>query len=147
MPAAIRMPRDGNGVTKILQACDGMIAAAQPFEGTFVAHGLPADFLARFTTARNELESVLGGRTAHVGRHVAARTGLQVEIRRGRRAVERIDSIVRASFDADEMTLAAWRVAKRVHLKSGGSVARGVDEEMPQEVQLTVEQAVQQQAA
>jgi len=32
-----------------------------------------------------------------------------VQLRRGRRAVERLDSIVRASFDGDEVTLARWR--------------------------------------
>lgn len=141
MPRIIRMPRPGVGVTKILQAADGMIEAARTFEATFVANGLPGDFLARFTTARNALESVLGDRAVHVGKHVAARKGLQVEMRRGRGAVGRIDAVVRASFDGDEVTLAAWRVAKRVHLPSGGSVGRVADEELPQEVQSPVQQA------
>ena len=128
MPAAIRMPRTGVGVTKMLQACDGMIAAARPFEAAFVANGLPADFLARFSSARNALESMLGGRATLIGTHVGARTGLEVQIRRGRSAVDRLDAVVRASFDGDEVTLAKWRVAKRVHQLSGGASARGTDE-------------------
>jgi hypothetical protein len=128
LPAAIRMPRTTLGVTKILQACDGMIAAARAFEAAFIANGLPADFLARFVTARNELEGALGGRATFVGTHVGARTGLQVQIRRGRRAVDRIDAVVRASFDGDDVTLARWRVAKRVHQLSGGAAPRATDD-------------------
>ena len=128
MPAAIRMPRTSIGVTKILQACDGMIEAARPFEAAFVANGLPADFLTRFTSARNELERTLGGRATLIGTHVGARTGLQVQMRRGRRAVDRLDAVVRASFDGDEVTLATWRSAKRVHQLPGGAAARGTDE-------------------
>lgn len=124
MPAAIRMPRAGIGVTRFLQACDGMIEGARPFEAAFVANGLPADFLARFTAARSELERTLGGRATLVGTHVGARTGLQVQMRRGRRAVDRLDAVVRASFDGDDVTLAKWRSAKRVHLQSGSSAPR-----------------------
>lgn len=113
MPAALRMPRNGIGVTRVLQASDGMIEAARPFEATLIAHGLPADFLARFTAARDALEQQSGGRVAHLTAHVAARAGLAVQFRRGRRAVARLDAIVRASFD-DEATLASWRAARRV---------------------------------
>ena len=127
MPAALRMPRGKIGVTKILQSCDGMIEAARAFEAAFVANGLPADFLARFTAARNELEGTLGGRATLVGAHIGARTGLAVQMRRGRRAVDRIDAVVRASFDGDEVTLARWQSAKRVQLQPGGPGARVAD--------------------
>lgn len=127
MPAAIKMPRAGIGVTKILQASDGMIAAARPFEAVFIANGLPADFLARFTAVRDELEGMLGNRAALVGTHVGARAGLQLQIRRGRSAIDRLDAVVRAAFDGDVETLAKWRAAKRVHQLSGPSAARGTE--------------------
>ena len=127
MPAAIRMPQVGIGATRVIQACDGMIEAARAFEAAFVANGLPADFLAQFTRARNELDGALGGRATLIGRHVGARTGLQVQMRRGRRAVDRIDAVVRASFDGDAVTLAKWRSAKRVHQRPGGPAARVAD--------------------
>lgn len=122
MPA-MRMPRSGVGVTKLLHACDGMIEAARRFEATFVANGLPADFLTRITAARNELENGLGDRATLVGTHVGARTGLEVQMRRGRRALDRLDAVVRAEFDGDQVTLARWRVAKRVHLLPTASTA------------------------
>jgi hypothetical protein len=127
LPAAIRMPRADLGATKLLQACDGMIEAARPFEAVFVANGLPADFLARFTAARDELERGLTGRATYIGKHIGARTGLQVQMRRARRAVDRLDAVVRASFDGDDVTLATWRSAKRAHQRPGGSTARGTD--------------------
>jgi len=127
LPAAIKMPRAGIGVTKILQACDGMIEAARPFEAVFIASGLPADFLARFTAMRDELEGMLGNRAALVGTHVGARAGLKVQIRRGRSAIDRIDAVVRATFDGDVETLAKWRAAKRVHQLTGPSASRGTD--------------------
>ena len=133
MPAAIKMPPAGVGVTKILQACDGMIAAARPFEAEFIANGLPADFLAQFTEVRNELESMLGNRAALIGTHVGARAGLQLQIRRGRSAIDRLDAVVKAAFDGDVETLAKWRAAKRVHQLAGPSASRGTDaEEVPQ---------------
>jgi len=128
MPVALRMPRISLGVTKILQVCDGMIEAVRPFEAVFIAHGLPADFLARFSGARNELEQLLGDRATLIGTHVGARTGLQVQFRRGSRAVERLDSVVRASFEGDEVTLTRWRSAKRIQKVPGGSAGRGAAE-------------------
>jgi hypothetical protein len=113
--AAMRMPNSGIGVTKLLHACDSMIEAARRYEAVFVASGLPADFLARITTARNDLENGLGDRATLVGTHVGARTGLEVQMRRGRRAVDRLDAVVRAAFDSDPVVLARWRTAKRVH--------------------------------
>ncbi|MCC7001736.1 MAG: hypothetical protein IT357_06245 [Gemmatimonadaceae bacterium] len=120
LPAALRLPKLPTSMVKMLQACDGMIEAARPFEAVFVARGLPADFLAQFVGARNDLERALRGRAALIGMHVAAREGLAVEVRRGRRAVARLDAIVRASFQDNTVVLAAWQTAKRLHRQTTG---------------------------
>jgi hypothetical protein len=133
LPAVMRMPRRKIGVTRLLQSCDGIIDAARSFETILIAHGLPADFLAQFTDARNALETSLGGRATLVSSHVAARAALDAEIRRGRTAVRRIDAVVRASFDGDPAVLAAWRAASRVQLLPGGTGRGGAAAE-PQEV-------------
>ena len=124
LPSALRLPKANLGPTKVLAACDGMIEAARQFEAVFVANGLPADFLAQFQAARDTLERIMGVRATQVGTHVAARAGLEVQLRRGRHAVERLDAIVRASFRGNPMTLGAWRVAKRVHQMPGGAGSR-----------------------
>ena len=128
LPAALRLPKAPLGPTKVLAACDGMIEAARQFEAVFVANGLPAGFLSQFASARNELERLASGRAMQVSTHVAARAGLQVQLRRGRRAVERLDAIVRAAFRGNEVALTTWRTAKRVHQAPGGS---GATREVP----------------
>ena len=101
--------------------------AADAYVSDQIANGLPADFLARFTSARNELEATQSGRATLVGTHVGARAGMQVQIRRGRGALDRLDAVVRAAFDGDEETLAKWRNAKRVHQLTTASASRGTD--------------------
>jgi len=124
LPAALRMPRVPLSPMKLLAICDGMVEAARQFEAVFIANGLPADFLGQFTSARDTLERVMGEKATQVGTHIAARAGLQVQLVRGRRAVERLDAIVRSAFRGDRAVLAAWRGAKRVHLLPGGTGAR-----------------------
>ena len=124
LAAALRMPKLPLGPTKVLAACDGMIEAARPFEAVLLANGLPAEFLAEFASARDALERVTGSRATQISTHVAARAGLQVQRRRGRRAVERLDAIVRASFRGNVVALTTWRAAKRVHQTRGGAGAR-----------------------
>lgn len=119
LPAALRMPRFPTSMVKVLARCDGMIEAARPFEAVFVAHGLPEDFLAQFAAARESLQRSLGGRAALIGQHVAARAGLAEEVRRGRRAVARLDAIIRAAHGNDRAVLTAWRAVKRLHKKPG----------------------------
>ena len=128
LPSSLRLPKPGARALRVLQACNGMIEAVRPYEALFVARGLPADFLAQFIAARDELAAALGGRAAHIGTQVGATKGMAVQMRRGRDAVERLDAIVRASFDGDEVTLTRWRAARRVQLVAGGAGARGEDE-------------------
>ncbi len=126
LPAGLRMPKLPLGPTKLIAVCDGMIEAARPYEKVFVANGLAADFLVQFASARDTLERVMGGRANQVGTKVAARAGLKVQLLRGRRAMDRIDAVVRASFRGDLVTLTAWRGAKRVQQTGGGAGGRGV---------------------
>lgn len=121
LPAGLRMPKADLPPTRLLAACSAMIEAARPYEAMFVAKGLPADFLAQFEAAREKLTTMRGNRAVQVRRHVTARAGLFVELRRGRLAVAQLDGIVRASYRGDFMTLSAWRHTKRVHHVPGGA--------------------------
>ena len=131
LPAGLRMPQLPINATRLLTVCDGIIEAATVYEAMFVTNGLPADFLARLASARDELERVMGGRATQVGAHMEARQALKVQFVRGRRALERLDALVRGSFRMQTATLSAWRAAKRVKLVPGGSGARTVVE-LPQ---------------
>lgn len=131
LPAGLRMPPLPLNPSKAVTVCDGMLEAARPHEVLFVANGLPADFLAQFANARNELERLTSGRTTQVGAHKAARSLLPVQLMRGRRAVERVDAIVRASYRRDPGVLVAWRSAKRVQKTPGGPGTRFETGEAP----------------
>ena len=121
IPEALKLPRAGIGVTKFFAAAGAMIKAVREFQETFVAQGRPADFIAQFEAAVGELNQVLSARGTLLGTHVGARKGLYVFLRRGRRAVDRLDSIVRVAFEGNEVVLEKWRVAKRVQAVRGGS--------------------------
>ena len=124
LPAGLRMPKLPLNASQLLTVCDAMMEAARTNEAVFIANGLPADFLAQFASARRVLDRLTSGRTAQRGAHVAARKGLDVQLRRGRRAVERLDAIVRAAFRRDPATLGAWRGAKRTQRTPGGGGVR-----------------------
>jgi hypothetical protein len=121
LPAALRMPHGNRSVTRVLHAADAMIEAARQFEPVFVANGLPGDFLARFQGARDALEEVVAARARLMGEYIGAGKGLQVQLRRGRRAVDRLDAVMRAAFEGEEAILTAWRNAKRVQKRPGVS--------------------------
>jgi hypothetical protein len=124
LPVALRMPKFRIGVTRMLQACDGMIEVAKTFEAVLIENGLPSDFLARFRIARDELDRTFAHRATLTGSHIAARAGLKVELRRGRLAVDRLDAVVRVAFEGDEELIATWRTMKRVHRLPGGASTR-----------------------
>ncbi len=119
LPEGLKLPRLPLGPTKMLAVCDSMIEAARLHEAVFVESGMPADFLQQFVAARNVLVQLMGGRATQVSTQVAARAGLKVQLTRGRRAVDRLDAIVRASYRRDETVLATWAQAKRVQLLPG----------------------------
>ena len=124
LPAGLRMPKLPLNPSQLRTVCDGMMEAAREHEALLIANGLPADFLAQFATACVALDRCTNGRAAQRDAHVAARKGLAVQLQRGRRAVERLDAIVRAAFRRDSATLGAWRVAKRLQRTPGGRSVR-----------------------
>ncbi|MCE9603217.1 MAG: hypothetical protein K8S21_13520 [Gemmatimonadetes bacterium] len=126
LPDGLRLPKLPMGPTKLLARCDAMLAAARRYEAVFVAHGMPADFLVRFAAARNNLHRAVGARATQVVTHVTARTQLRAELVRGRRAVDRLDAIVRSSFRLEPALVNAWRMAKRVQLVPGARAGSGV---------------------
>ena len=114
LPEGLRMPKVPAPPSRLLAVSDGMIEAARAYESVFVQHGMPADFLAQFAAARDDLQRVLAARATEVTRHVAARAGVEAALSRGRLAVNRLDAIVRLGFKGNEAALRAWNSAKRL---------------------------------
>jgi hypothetical protein len=120
---ALKMPSADYGVVKLLADATAIAEAATKYEPVFVTRGRPADFLAQLKAAIDELRVITTDRATLAGRRVGARAGIGEEIRRGRKAVEVLDSIVRAAFVDNEVVLARWQVAKQLHSLPGGTPA------------------------
>ena len=111
---ALRMPRTGLTIVGLLAAASAIRDAATQYEPSFVKNGRPADFLEQLSAAIEGVRKSEDLHARNVGRRVGAKAGLAQELRRGRKAVEMLDAIVRAAFEGNDVALAAWRAARRV---------------------------------
>jgi hypothetical protein len=123
---ALKMPPYGLGPLKLVAEANAMRTAAAQYQPQFVLAGRPADFLEQLDAAAGAVLQSMLGKARSLGRQVGAGAGIDREIRRGRRAVEVIDTIVRAAFRGDQNVLAKWRNARRVHAMPGGASAGSV---------------------
>lgn len=121
LPVAFQLPREGLSVVQMVQASDGMIAAARGYEAQFIEQGLPEDFMAQFTRARDALVASADHRAELRGAQVAAQAGLRVALRRARLAINRLDAIVRSAYAGNSAVLGTWQRVKRVHLLPGAA--------------------------
>jgi hypothetical protein len=92
--------------------------AAANYTPTFVAAGLPADFLAKLQAATDALSDSLALRGHTVSAGAGATAGLDAEAARGRKALKVLDSLVVPIIADDDALLAQWRSAKRFRGKT-----------------------------
>jgi len=117
---AVRVPEWHLKTFKLVKAAQGFRKAAAQYEQTFIEGGRPQDFLAQLDDAIAKLQKTASGKSTNLGTHVAARVGIGEQLKRGRKAVELIDTMVRATYGDRPDLLAAWDVAKRVTGAPGG---------------------------
>ena len=125
---ALRMPPMGLRALGLLSAAKSIRQSVGLYQPVFIRNGRPADFLQQLDAAIRELDESTAGRVRSVGRHVGARADIKKELRRGRRAVDMLDTIVRVAFESQDGVLAEWDVAKRVQSLP---VSSAVPEEQP----------------
>lgn len=123
LDVATRTPSQRLSTLRLIQEAGGIRAAVATQPAVFVASGQPADFLARLDAAIDDLRQSTLGKARNVGTHVGARRGLGDEIRAGRKAVEILDTIVRAAFRGQGTLLAKWKLARRVKHPAGGGLS------------------------
>lgn len=118
---ALRLPPDNLSTMKLVAEANSMRETAAKFEPLFVESGRPEDFLKQLDAAIEELRQSVLGRARNVGQHVGAKAGIAKEIKRGRKTVELLDTVVRAAFRQSPDVLAKWRIARRIRvLPTGG---------------------------
>jgi hypothetical protein len=120
---ALKLPSDSLSTLKYIAEANAMRAAAAKYQGTFVESGRPEDFIAQLDGAIGAVRDSLLGKARNVGTHVGAKAGLAKEIRRGRRAVQLIDTCVRSAFAGQADLLAKWKGAKRIQLVGTASAS------------------------
>lgn len=121
---ALRMPAHNLNPLRLIAEAHAMRSAATPYEAQFIEAGRPADFLAQLDAATEAVRQSILGKARNLGQQVGAGAGLAKEIKRGRRAVDVLDTIVRAAFRQDSNVLAEWRSAKRIRVLASGTNAR-----------------------
>jgi hypothetical protein len=131
---ALRLPPKGISPVKLVAAAQAMREAAALFAPVFVKKGRPENFLEQLTAAIEAVTKSTSGRARILGTRVGAKAGIAQEVRRGRRAVEMLDSIVTPAFEGNDVVLAAWRAAKKVY--ANGSAGGAVPAPAPQPTQV-----------
>lgn len=112
----LRMPHGKPTVEKLVGAANGMADSAAKFADVFISAGLPEDFVARLRAASATLLHSVGERMQHRGQRSGATKGLDLGLKRGRKLVGVIDSLVKTALKDDPALLAEWDVVKRVQL-------------------------------
>jgi hypothetical protein len=122
---ALRLPDDNLATLKYVAEAKGMRSAATPYAAAFIEAGRPENFLEQLDAAIEELRQSVLGKARTKGQHIGAKQGLGNEIKRGRQAVDNIDTVVRAAFRGKMDVLAKWHAAKRLRLqpRSAGGAA------------------------
>jgi hypothetical protein len=105
-----RMPPDQNDQL-LLNAARAFATDAAPLSAQFIAHELPADFLADLDAGIAALEQAIDNQSSGVGDHVAAGAAIDDAINRGMITVRKLDAIVRNKYADDRAVLAEWTSA------------------------------------
>lgn len=124
MDRAFRLPRSWASNQPLLAASGAMADAAERAKDTFVARGMPADFVDRLRAAAARLDVVRQSRTESARRRVTSTARLNDLLRRGRSAIRQLDGLLTPRLAKDPALLTAWRSATRVRPTSAvGSAA------------------------
>jgi hypothetical protein len=108
-----RVPPAGND-ERLLSAGRAAATDAAPISAQFIAHELPATFIADLNADIADLETAIANQSGGVGDHVTAAVGIDQAIARGVEVVRRLDAIVRTKYANNPIVLAEWTRAKHI---------------------------------
>jgi hypothetical protein len=95
----------------LLNAARAFVTDATPLSAQFIAHEMPADFLADLNADIAALETAISNQASGVGDHVAARVAIDTAIDRGVSIVRRLDAIIRNRYLGNASVRAEWTSA------------------------------------
>ena len=111
---ALRMPRGKPTPEKLAAAASGMAQVAARFSDTFIAAGLPVDFVDRLNAAADAMLDTLASRTLSQGKRRGATSGLKEKLSEGRKVVGILDAFVQTALHAKPSLLEDWNLVMRV---------------------------------
>ena len=114
---------DGKNDHELAIAARRFVDDATPLAASFVAHGLPASFVADLQAALESFERATSGRARARESHIGARAGITAAIDAAFAILPRLDAIVENRVAGDPTLLAAWRFARHVEGRSGRTAA------------------------
>jgi hypothetical protein len=108
------MPNARANVEQLVAAARGMATAAAPHAATFIAAGLPADFIAQLERVSDAMLTARRERAQSIGRASGATTSLRTKLAAARHIVHALDALVCTSVKDNPTLLANWNQVKRV---------------------------------
>jgi hypothetical protein len=123
----------GKNDHELAVAAASFAKTAAPLAASFIAHGLPASFVADLQAALEAFEQATSGRATAKGEHVAGRAGITAATEAAFMLLPRLDAIVENRLASDPALLAAWRSARHVPGRSVRAGAAPAGEPSPAE--------------
>lgn len=112
--AQFRIPRGKPTAQQLVAATHAMAEAAEPHAGTFIAAGMPTDFIEQMRSASDAMMAELETRAQERARHRIATEALRAGITSARRIVKVLDAFVQAECELDAGMLAGWESVTHV---------------------------------
>jgi len=112
--AQLQVPRGKPTARELETAAHAMAEAVTPYAETFIAAGMPEDFVEQLRCASDAMMAELEARAQERARHRIATEALRAGIASARRMVKVLDAFVRSECGNDEVLLAGWTSASHV---------------------------------
>ena len=119
------LPEVRTSVGAILTRALDVVKAVTPFADTFIAGGLPADFITQLQGAADALAQLNARRNASIDKRSGATVGISAQLAAGRRHIRILNTQVRAELrDADPSLYAEWKARIALPRTKSGATRR-----------------------
>lgn len=125
-----------NNQSQFLEQLDALVAALAGYESVMTKGGVGPEFVARLTTAIDQLKASTESRDRHWGKRSGATKGLEEADKAVRATLGQIDGMLMGWLKGNPSLLADWKASSKIHRtrvepRRGGSVVLPPDDEKP----------------
>jgi hypothetical protein len=110
----LRLPHRSFDLISLASWGREMAKAAEPHSATFVAHGLPADFIDKLKAATEDVQKAADVRSVATGGRIGATRDVHRQVRKAVGIIGVLDAFVMPRVRGDAQLEGAWAVAKRI---------------------------------